>query len=165
LAQKSDFTPEDWRKIIEAPLLAGFAVGAAEPGGLLGALQESMASAQALADARADPGACPLVAAVAQDLFTAKGRSAARDGVQRLIEGAADFPEIRLAALERLREVRHILDAHAPDDAGSFKRWLCHVAETVAEAAPEGGFLGFGGERVSAAERETLGEIAAALGI
>jgi hypothetical protein len=37
------------------------------------------------------------------------------------------------------------------------------VAESAANAAKEGGFMGFGGERVSAAEQGFLDELKAAL--
>jgi hypothetical protein len=42
---------------------------------------------------------------------------------------------------------------------------LRHTSQAVAEAAPEGGFLGFGGVRVSDAEKATLAEISGALGL
>ena len=38
------------------------------------------------------------------------------------------------------------------------------IAARVAEAGTEGGFLGFGGEKVSAAEKATLDRLASALG-
>lgn len=49
--------------------------------------------------------------------------------------------------------------------APGFKTWLHHIAEGAAEAASEGGFLGFGGVTVSDAERATLGELSSALGL
>jgi hypothetical protein len=54
--------------------------------------------------------------------------------------------------------------APAPEAEG-YKRWLLTVAQRVAEAAKEGGFLGIGGVRVSEAEQATLAEIAGALGV
>jgi hypothetical protein len=53
-------------------MLAGMAVSAAEPSGLLGALKEAVASGSTLAKARSDPGANELVKAVVSD-FEAKG--------------------------------------------------------------------------------------------
>jgi hypothetical protein len=47
----------------------------------------------------------------------------------------------------------------------AFKTWLRHTSQAVAEAATEGGFLGFGGVRVSEAEKATVGEISGALGL
>ena len=46
----------------------------------------------------------------------------------------------------------------------AFKDWLNHIANLVAEAGVEGGFLGFGGVKVTDAERATLAEISTALG-
>jgi hypothetical protein len=48
-----------------------------------------------------------------------------------------------------------ILDAKTPADAPAFKTWLKHVADQVAEAALEGGMLGFGGVKVNDAEKGT----------
>ncbi len=161
MATKADFTADQWRRLLEAPLLAGFAVSASAPSGLIGTLLESMASADALAAPRAD-GANELVGNVVDDLLTPEARTAARVGVQRLIEGA-DLPEIRARALSQLRETARILDAVAPRDSGSFKTWLTQIATCVAGAAAEGGFLGVGGEQISDAERSALADIDAAL--
>ena len=51
-------------------------------------------------------------------------------------------------SLAGLREVSAILDANAPSDAATFKTWLRGISQKVAEAAVEGGFLGFGGVQV-----------------
>ena len=56
-----------------------------------------------------------------------------------------------------------ILKAKAGDDAPAFRSWLKSIAQDAAEAAREGGFLGFGGEKVSEAEKATLAEIEQAL--
>jgi hypothetical protein len=162
MANKSGFTPDQWKKIAEAPLLVGFAVSACDPSGLFGTLQEGMASARALAAAKADPGADELIKAVVDDLLTPEGRTAAREGVRLLIQGAK-IDEIKSRTLEELRSTAKILDAVAPHDSLPFKNWLREIANLVAEAGTEGGFLGFGGEKVSEKERATLGEISAAL--
>jgi hypothetical protein len=48
MATKADFTPDEWKSLLQSPLLVGVAVSAAEPNGLFGMLKESMASARAL---------------------------------------------------------------------------------------------------------------------
>ena len=58
-----------------------------------------------------------------------------------------------------------LLANKAPADAVAYKTWLAGIAKAVAEAAPEGGFLGFGGTQVSDAEKATVGDIATALGV
>ena len=73
--------------------------------------------------------------------------------------------EIRQQIIATLTRVGQILDAKAPDDATGFKAWLKHIAEKVAEASTEGGFLGFGGITVTDAEKASVAEVAKALGV
>ena len=49
MANKQNFKPDEWTKILESTMLAGMAVSAAEPSGLWGALKEAFASSSALA--------------------------------------------------------------------------------------------------------------------
>lgn len=163
MAAKSDFTAEEWRKLLESPLLAGFAVSAGDPSGFVGTFQEGLANAKALVEAKARGGG-DLVQAVADDLMTAEGRTHARAGVKELIHGA-QLGEIKGRALGELARAAAILDAKAPADAPAFKAWLAHIAKLVAEAGVEGGFLGFGGVKVSETEKATLAEISHTLGL
>ena len=41
---KSNFTPDEWKLLLESMMMAGIAVSAAEPSGLWGLLKESFAS-------------------------------------------------------------------------------------------------------------------------
>jgi hypothetical protein len=71
--------------------------------------------------------------------------------------------EIKTHIMGDLSRLGALLDAKAPHEALAFKGWLNHIAEKVASASTEGGFLGFGGVRVSDAEKASLAEIASAL--
>ena len=73
--------------------------------------------------------------------------------------------DVSQRAVVALREVSALLDAKVPAEAAAFKTWLRTISSKVADAATEGGTLGFGGERVSAKEKATLNDIAKALGI
>ena len=68
------------------------------------------------------------------------------------------------AAVDELQAVAAVVAAKAPASAPAFRDWLKTIAGRVAEAGTEGGFLGFGGEKVSAAEKATLDRLARALG-
>jgi hypothetical protein len=73
-------------------------------------------------------------------------------------------PEALLsAAVARLGAVMRTVESALPEQAGAFRAFLLDVAQKTAEASREGGFLGFGGERVSEAERRALDQIAAVL--
>lgn len=164
MANRANFTSDQWDRILQAPLLVGFAVSAGDPSGFIGTLQEGMATASALAAAKADIGADDLIRAVVDDLLTPEARTAARERIRLLIQGC-ELKEIKIRALEELRNTAKILDAATPLESRPFKNWLKYIANLVAEAGVEGGFLGFGGEKVSAAERATLAEISAAIGL
>jgi len=163
MANKQSFTPEEWTKILESPMVAGIAVSAADPSGVWGSLKEAFASSSALASAKLDAGSNELVRAVAAAFETAEGRSDLQKALRQLFADAEPVDCVQ-RSLANLREVSSILDAKAPGDAVAFKGWLLSISQKVADAATEGAFMGIGGEQVSDAERATLGEIAKALG-
>ncbi|WP_046862407.1 hypothetical protein [Microvirga massiliensis] len=163
MAGKANFTPEEWARVVASPMVAGMAITAADPSGLWGLLKETMSSGWALLEAKQEAGANPLAKAVADDITTSETRTAARDSVQAQFKGV-QLAEFKGKAIEELRAVAALVDAKAPEDAAGFKAWLREVAQKVAEAGTEGGFLGFGGVAVSDAERATLAEISSALG-
>jgi hypothetical protein len=162
MTDKSNFTPDEWKLLLEGVMMAGIAVTAAEPHGLWGVLKESLAAGSELMAAKQDAAANPLVKSVVADFETAQGRSAARDGVSEQLKGKKPA-EVRARCIEVLRQVAAVVDAKAPGDAGAFKAWLQQISQHVAEAAKEGGFLGIGGVSVSEAEKATLSEISSAL--
>ena len=164
MADKSNFTPDEWKLLLESVMMASLAVTAAEPSGLWGLLKEGFAGGRELAKAKIDPGANALIKAVVADFGTSDGRSIARDGLKEKLTGSKPA-EIKLKCVETLREVGALVDSKAPSDAAAFKTWLRQISQHVAEAATEGGFLGIGGVAVSEAEKATLTEISSALGL
>ena len=149
----------DWGRVVGAPMLAGIAVTAADPGGLWGAVKESAATAGALRDGK---GSNPLVDAVIAAYGTSEGRDLARDVLRADVKGKTPAAVVE-TALAELKAVMALVATKAPDTAPGFRDWLQAVAARVAEAGTEGGFLGFGGEKVSAAEKATLAKLATAL--
>jgi hypothetical protein len=163
MSLKDSFNATEWDRIVQAPMMAGFAVTAADPGGLVGAFQESAALAGAMRKARETAAPGSLVAEIIAAYETSEGRGAARDGVRALIKGRKPA-EATEAAIVQLGETAGLVREKAPQDAAAFAAWLRQIAGAVAEAAKEGGFMGFGGEKVSDAERKTLADLGAVLG-
>ena len=164
MTDKSNFTPEEWKLLLESVMMAGIAVTAAEPSGLWGLLKESLASGSALVQAQVDPRSGPLVKAVVADLETPQGQSIARDGLREKL-ASRNPAELKAQCIETLRQAGALIDSKTPDDAAAFKGWLREISQHVAEAAKEGGFLGIGGVLVSDAEKATLAEISSVLGL
>lgn len=159
MISKSDFTPEEWQLVFSAAPLAGLAITAASPSGPFGVMKEVFAVGLAMSDAVKQHNPNPLVQAIVQDI-QARATKPERPANLTTPEEAKQF------ALDRLRQAGELIGRKAPPDvADGFKKWLLALAQRVAEASSEGGFLGFGGEKVSDAERTTLRDIAAALGV
>lgn len=162
MVDKSTFTQDEWRLILASPMLAGMAVTLADPSGIFGTLKEGFAGASALLTAKKDAGANAIARAIAADFETPEGRTMARDSIKADFKGKSPS-EMKVMALEGVRKVNAILSAKAPDDAPGFRTWLRAIAADAADASSEGGFLGFGGVKVSEAEKATLAELDAAL--
>ena len=163
MANKQNFKPEEWNKILQSTILAGMAVTAAEPSGLWGALKEAFASSSALAAAKSNASSNELIKAVVTEFETKEGRSSVQEALRQQLQGAKPADAVQ-RSLANLREVSAILDAKAPQEAAAFKTWLRAISQNVAEASAEGGFLGMGGVKVSDAEKATLADISKALG-
>jgi hypothetical protein len=142
----AQFTAEEWSILTEAPVLAGARVVAAEAGGTL---RESFAIKRVYDAARELRGESALL-----DQLVASTPSIDLDRMQA---GAAGN--------ERLRAALSVLTQKAsPEDVDAYKGFVLAVVQTVAEANREGGFIGLGGEEVSAREQAALDEIYALLG-
>ena len=161
MADKSNFTPDEWKLLLESVTMAGVAVSAADPSGLWGLLKESFAEGTTLAAAKSDPTTKPLIKAVLADFQTAQGRSTARDGLKKKLSGLKPA-EITAKCIDTLGQAGVVVDSKAPDDAAAFKGWLRLISQHVAEASSESGFLG-GGPPVSDKEKATLQDISSAL--
>ena len=159
MANKNDFTPEEWTKVLESITAAGLAVSAVDPSGWWGTLKE--AAAGTVAAAKRDPNSNELIKAAVADFERSNDGSIL---AMRERFAQAEPTEGVQRSLASLREVSAIVDAKAPNEAAAFKTWLRQISQKVAEAAVEGSFLGFGGVRVSDAETATLRDISKVLG-
>src|SRR5262245_19784271 len=141
MTDKSNFTPDEWKLLLESVMATSVAVTAADPSGLWGLLKEGFAGGSVLAKAKVDPQTNSLIKAIVAEFETAEGRSAARDGVKQKLAGS-NPAEIKLKCIETLRQAGAVVEGKAPGDAAAYKDWIRQLSEQVAEAADEGGFLG-----------------------
>ena len=155
MTTKSDFTEEEWTRIRRAPLVAGVAISLADPGGPIELAKETVAS---LRSATLPPSQEELLAAVALDV------QALAQHKQNPLGGFK--PSGGQQVLEELRGVNELVKAKAtPEEAEAFGRWLVAAAQAAADAAKEGGFMGFGAEQVSAGEQRMLDQVRAVVGM
>jgi hypothetical protein len=155
MTSKQDFTDEEWTRIRRAPLVAGVAISLADPGGPIELAKETVAS---LRSATLPPSQEELLASVALDVQAL---------TQQKQNPLGDFrPRSGQQVLEELRGVNELVTGKATaQEAEGFRRWLVAAAQAAADAAKEGGFMGFGAEQVSAGEQQMLDQVRAALGV
>ena len=154
---RTDFTEEEWARIKRAPFIAGMAITLADPGGPIEVVKEKAATLRVVTDA-GDRGA--LVAAVATEA-TADAKARHNPFGDFKPKGALAGQEI----LEEISAVNGIVTAKASaEDADAYRTWLWDAAREAANAAKEGGFLGFHAVRVSESEQRMLDKLEEVLG-
>jgi hypothetical protein len=157
---KDNFSAEEWNDLLRAPMLVSYAIAGASPSDQDGFIQEMSAVADAIVEGGQQAAKESLLDRVVADIM-ANAEDERRGATENIPVSA-----IKARALDNCRHVASLLQTKASaEEAEAYKLWVLAVAERVAAATKEGGFLGFGGTMVSESEVATLNEIAAALGV
>lgn len=175
MTTQADFTPEEWQTILTSPTVVGATVMLAATSGPIGTVKEMIAVGKAVANVIEKGSSNSLVQALAQDAKTRMEAQKAKQpgqevkldpAIEERIKSAKSPEAARAVFMQEVSEVAALVSSKAtPDEAQGFKQWLMSVAVEVAQAAKEGGFLGFGGTQVSDAEKAALAELSGVLGV
>jgi hypothetical protein len=158
MTTKSDFTEEEWVRVRRAPFVAGMAISLADPGGPIEMAKETMATVKTATN---PPSREQLLADVALDIqsMTQQRQNPLSDF--KVTEAAQAGQQI----LDELRAVKDLVVAKAtPEEASAFSQWLLATAQAAADAAKEGGFMGFGATQISQGEQDMLDKVRSAVG-
>lgn len=151
MTRKADFNAEEWSTVVDGPLYAGMRVIGADRGGTF---RESLAMGRAYQEARQHHGE--------SELLDELVKSPPSIDPDRLREAGGNIADL---TSKQLREAIRILQEKAtPAEVDAYKKFVMTVAQAVAGAHKEGGFLGIGGKQISDAENQALDEISTALG-
>jgi len=135
-------------------MITGLIVMASSPSGPIGLFKESAATAEMLRSGL-DSARTELMKVLGEDLQH-------NMSVHKLESETPE--EIRSNSLATLRQLGRMLrEKGYEEEFAEFKAWLLALSRKVAEAANEGGFLGFGGVPVTEAETSALDQIEIAL--
>jgi hypothetical protein len=157
MTTKNDFTEEEWIRVRRAPFVAGMAISLADPGGPIELAKESTAS---LKSATNPPTREQLLAEIALDVQAM---------TQQRQNPLTDFKPTSASLagqqiLDELRAVIAIVSSKAgAEEIAAFKEWLLTTAQAAADAAKEGGFMGFQATQVSQGEKAMLDQVRTAL--
>lgn len=156
MSSRANYTPEEWTTLVQAPIRVGTAVIISGKTGPIQVIKEASTLTKVVTETNSSN---ELVQAVVADWKEGKEKPL-RDENDH-----SDDAQRRAQIMEECRQTASLLATKtAPEEAEEYKQWLLTVGQRVAEAAKEGGFLGFGDKLVSADEAETLHELALALG-
>lgn len=164
MANKETFTAEEWTLLRLTPSLVAGGTAAADPSGLFSSIKESLAGAKGVAGALKANSGLELFAALAAD----RSIPGMPDPKALLGEGSREqqMQSLKTAVLERVKAASALAASKAtPGEVEAYKKMLVSVAEQAAQASKEGGFLGFGGVRVSDKEQAFIAEVKAAAGV
>jgi hypothetical protein len=152
---KNDFPEEEWTRIVRAPFVAGLAIALADPGGPIEAAKESMAMIKSATNPSSRE---QLIAEVALDIQAeAQHKRNPLKGYRPTSPGTAPSGD---QVLVELRAVQAIVAARAtPEETAAFGQWMVDSAQAAANAAKEGGFMGFGATQVSEGEQHMLDQV------
>jgi hypothetical protein len=154
MTTKTDFTDEEWTRVLRAPFVAGMAISLADPGGPIEMSKETMTT---MKSATNPPTREQLLTEIALDIQSMTQQR------QNPISGYK--PQAAQEILDELGSVSEIVSSKATaEEAAAFKQWLLATAQAAADAAKEGGFMGFGAVQVSEGEQKMLDQLRAAIG-
>ena len=151
MTRKADFNADEWSTVVEGPVYAGLRVIAASRGGTL---RESLAMGHVYQEARAHHGD--------SELLDELVKSPPSIDADQLREAQGNVATLASQQLRKALEILETKSTAAETDA--YKKFVMSVAQAVAGAHKEGGFLGIGGKEISDAENQALDEMSAALG-
>lgn len=162
MTAQTAFTPEEWTLLRIVPPLVTAGVSAADPGGVFGAVKEAASGMMGMVESLKGSSQLELMGALLAD----KSRPEVPDPKSMLGEGSREqqIANFKSALMAKIGEAGDLVSRKAsPEEAQAYKQMLMTVAERAAKAAKEGGFLFFGGERVSAGEQAFLSEVKSTL--
>lgn len=161
MSNKQDYTSSEWAMLIRALLETAGTMMAASPGGIVG---ETVATYQALNEIAAIHKGIDLVESLVTSMANLSAEE--RTALQSEEQGIRGYEGVKHSYLALLRQVRFIVAEKAtPDESTAFKQSVLYIAERVANASKEGGFLGIGGTRYTENEQALVKEIEGVLGI
>ena len=141
------YTPHEWASARLAPIAAAQVVMMASPPGLIGVVSE--------------------LSKATEEIQRVRGTAVPASLVGVLFDGEISKEEVQSlkdkeVALSIVKEGIAAVKANTPSEARNYGSLLVDVAVKTAEASKEGGFLGYGGKRVSREEQDAIDAIRSA---
>jgi len=165
---KNEFSDDEWYLLSSTPAAIGTMMSAAAASGVFGTIKELSASMRSTVQGLQTHSDSELIASL---LERSDNWSDAKDKAsdysertkERFKEQSVTSPEaLQKFVLEDCKTVASLVEERcSADEADAYKDWCVTIAANVAKASKEGSILGFGGTRISEAEKTQMAEIEA----
>ncbi len=166
----SRFTEEERFLLTDTPFTIGLAMVFAGGSGL-GTIKEVYSTSKSFIEGAKDFPQNEIIIGVLPNMKdTKEARAQVKSFQHKFMDkikeaGINSTEKIHQLALDHCKDVVKLLEEKAtPQEISEYKEWSMSIAENVANAAKEGAFLGFGGERVSPDEKALYDDIAKVFG-
>jgi hypothetical protein len=156
MSNPTDYSPEEWKVICSAPMMAGLLISMSDMSGPIGIAKEAMAVVKTVTQT-ATASSSELIRSVAEAI---KAQGARPDVSELRTEPTA----VRAILIDHCKQAAQLVQQKSPLESEEYREWLVSLAKRTADASKEGGFLGMGGT-VSEAENLAVRDLAAALGV
>ena len=162
MTAKTAFTAEEWATLRNTPNLVASAMMLAGNSGLFGSFKESFAMAQSMFQGLSSTN--ELIKSLSAREEISEAQTFVRSQVSFSEAAQAPTKFSGLATAGTTSAVNILKAKGSADDVSSYKTWLIDIADKISKSAKEGGFLGFGGELVSAGEQTFMQALKTATG-
>lgn len=161
----SDYTQDEVEKMMAAPMLVSMYVMGSSLSGPVGLVKEMMAGVEAAMTAAKDAAPGSVLSALFSEENMKEQQTKMQQETRDSTAGAQNMEEAKAKMLDDVKQAVGILSAKgSPEEVGAYKKLMTDVAEKVANAAKEGGFMGIGGSLVNDAEKTAMSDVQNAVG-
>ena len=172
MTKKDQFNSEEWRVLLETPLLAGALVMLVSPQGPLGVIKEINTLARSAEEMLNHGASHELIDALREELRQQQVSGQGNNGLDQTLNqfkspAFHSLEQAQKLVLDHCREVTQVLHLKAQPEESDYYRhgviWVCwQVARSASE---EGGLFGINSVQVTENEQQAIRKIGFALGI
>lgn len=156
----ADYTQDEVEKLMAAPMLVSMYVMGSSLSGPVGLVKEMMAGVNTAMKVAKESSPDSVLTALFSEENMKQQQNKMQQETKESTQGAQNMDEAKKKMMDELKGSLAIISAKgSPEEVAAYKKLMVDVAENVANAAKEGGFLGIGGTVVNDAEKTAISDI------
>lgn len=160
----TDYTQDQVEKMMAAPMLVSMYIMGSSLSGPVGLVKEMMSGVETAMKVAKDSAPDSVLRILFSEENMKQQQNKMQQETKESTAGAQNMDEAKAKMLADIKGAVAILSTKgSPEEIEAYKKLMVSVAENVANAAKEGGFMGIGGTIVNDAEKTAIADIKAAV--